>query len=68
MFKTGDLVYLKAAHVFDGLSGTYINRPDTGPLVVEKVYVCGEHTRLKAVHDDGFRYHDANIKSFAPIV
>ena len=67
--EIGSLVYLKAAYVFDACSNRMMFDPNKGPFTVERIYQCGEHTRVKAVEPNNpGNYVDANIKAFAPKV
>jgi hypothetical protein len=65
-FKVGDTVYLKAADsVFDACSNRYVARARSGPLMVENVYVCGNHWRVKAsIPGSTYGYYDSAMDSF----
>jgi len=63
-FKTGDLVYQKAAaRVFNAYDNRWEARPRRGPFVVDNIYQCGQHIRLSA-HGSGLTKIDADINSF----
>ncbi len=59
----GDIVYLAAARVFCATANRMVDERRRGPLAVDAVYRCGEHTRLTA-HGDGYTKIDASAVYF----
>ena len=62
-YQIGDTVFLKAAHVFDGLSGKMIDEPRKGPLTIDNIYQCGSNVRL-STYGSSWTKIDASIGSF----
>ena len=63
-FRIGNTVYLKAARVFDAALNRSIYRPRTGPFVIENVYLCGQHQRIKATSNGPVSEIDAATHQF----